>query len=277
MLNPEGKYEWLQNSTTATYDSSGKVSHRIVQSRDVTKQVELEKKLRKLNDDKDQFIRILGHDLRTPFNSLIGFSDILLDNLYDFDLQQIEELVRIINQTSLKTFDLLEQLLLWVRSQTEKIDLNIERFDFLHECTNVVRMVENMAARKGIGIEIIETEKNYLLADLNIFKTVLRNLISNAIKFTNQNGEIIISAEKEEQGVLITVSDNGIGMNKEVLDYLWAAHNDYTSQGTNHEIGTGFGLKLCKGLIEKHGGRIWAESEPCKGSKFFFSLPIAES
>jgi len=273
MLNPEGKYEWLQNNITATYDSSGKPLRRIVQARDITQRVELESELRKLNDDKDQFIRILGHDLRTPFNSLIGFSGMLLENLHEFDLQQIEELVKMINQTSLKTYDLLEQILMWVKSQSGKLELHLEQFDFVQESTNVVRTVENMAVKKGIQIDIIETEKICLLADLNIFKTVLRNLVSNAIKFTNQNGHIIISAEKQEQSILIAVSDDGIGMDENVVAKLWEIHNNYTTTGTNGETGTGFGLKLCKELVEKHGGKIWAESVPGKGSKFLLSIP----
>jgi PAS domain S-box-containing protein len=124
MLNPQGKYEWLQNNTTATYDSSGKVLQRIVQARDITKQVELENELRRLNSDKDQFIRILGHDLRTPFNSLIGFSALLLENIHEYDLQEIKEQVEIINNTSLKTHELLEQILLWVKSQSGRLELN---------------------------------------------------------------------------------------------------------------------------------------------------------
>lgn len=272
MLNPEGNYEWLQNNTTATYDSSGKVLRRIVQARDITKQVELQNKLIKLNDDKDQFIRILGHDLRTPFNSLIGFSSILLEMLYEYDLQQIEEQVKIINQTSLKTYELLEQILLWTKSQSGKLELKIEQFDFQQESTNVVKTIENIAVKKGIQIDIIEPEKICLSADLNIFKTVLRNLVSNAIKFTDQNGHITISAEKQEKSVLVTVSDNGVGMDEKVMAKLWEINNDYSSKGTNGEEGTGFGLKLCKELIEKHGGNIWAESVPNEGSKFTFSL-----
>lgn len=274
MLNPEGKYEWLQNNITATYDSSGKSLRRIVQARDITQRVELENELRKLNADKDQFIRLLGHDLRTPFNSLIGFSGLLLENLYEYDLQGIEEHVKVINQTSLNTYELLEQILFWVKSQSGKLELKIEQFDFRRESTNVVRMIENMAVKKGIRIDVIETEKICLLADLNIFKTVLRNLISNAIKFTNQNGHVIISAEKKEHSLLIAVSDNGIGMDKKVMDKLWEIHNDYTSKGTDGETGTGFGLKICKELVEKQGGKIWAESVPGKGSKFILSLPI---
>jgi len=274
MLNPEGNYEWLQNNTTATYDSSGKVLQRIVQVRDITKQVELENELKKLNADKDQFIRILGHDLRTPFNSLIGFSGLLLESLHEYDLQQIEEQVKIINQTSLKTYELLEQILLWVKSQSGQLELTIEQFDFQQESTSVVQAIENIAVKKGIQIDIIETEKKSLLADLNIFRTVLRNLISNAIKFTSPDGHISISAEKKEQSILIAVSDNGIGMDEKVMDKLWEIKNDYTSKGTNGETGTGFGLKLCKELVERHGGKIWAESVPGKGSKFIFSLPV---
>lgn len=132
-------------------------------------------------------------------------------------MKQIEEQVRIINQTSLSTFELLEQILLWVKSQSGKLELDIVQLDFRQESTHVIRTVENLAVKKGIKIDIVETEKICLSADLNIFKTVLRNLVSNAIKFTNQNGHIVISAEKQDQTVLITVSDNGIGMDEKVL------------------------------------------------------------
>jgi signal transduction histidine kinase len=131
-----------------------------------------------------------------------------------------------------------------------------------------------MATKKDIQIDITEADKISFLADLNIFKTVLRNLISNAIKFTNRNGHIAISAEKQEQGLLVTVSDNGIGMDNNVMAKILEIKNNYTTTGTNSEPGTGFGLKLCKELIEKHGGKIWAESAPGKGSKFMFSLPV---
>ena len=273
MLNPEGKYEWLQNNTTATYDSSGKVLHRIVQARDITRLIEQENELRKLNADKDQFIRILGHDLRTPFNSLIGFSGLLLDNLHKYNLDQIEEQVKIINQTSLSTYELLEQILLWVKSQSGRLQLNIESFDFREESNEVVEIVEKLAVKKGIKIEITDTEEIRLQADLNIYKTVLRNLISNAIKFTNQNGRILISAEKQEKDTWISVSDNGIGMDEKVMVKLWEINNNHTSLGTNGEEGTGFGLKLCKELIEKQQGKIWVESVPGKGSRFTISLP----
>jgi len=154
------------------------------------------------------------------------------------------------------------------------LKIKIEPFDFKQESANVVRTIENMAVKKGIQIDIVESGKICLFADLNIFKTVLRNLISNAIKFTNPNGHIIISAEKQEQSVLIAVSDNGVGMDEIVMAKLWEIDNDYTSKGTNGETGTGFGLKLCKELIEKHGGKICAESVPGKGSKFLIRLPI---
>jgi len=164
---------------------------------------------------------------------------------------------------------------IWVKSQSGKLELNIEQFDFHESSTSVVRTVENIAVKKGIKIDIVQEEKINMLADLNIFKTVLRNLITNAIKFTNPNGQIRIRAEKQDQNVLIAVTDNGIGMDEKVLAKLWEINTNYTTIGTTGEEGTGFGLKLCRELIERHGGTIRAESVPCKGSTFTLSLPVS--
>jgi PAS domain S-box-containing protein len=271
MLNPEGKYEWIQNNTSATYDSNGNVLRRIVQARNITKQVELENELRKQNEDKDQFIRILGHDLRNPFNALIGFSNLLLENLHNYDIKMVEDLVRIINQTSINTYEMLDQIMLWIKSQSGKQELKIVPFNLQQEIIKVVRSVENVAVKKDIKIEITGSDSIFLSVDINIFKTVLRNLISNAIKFTDLNGRIIVSTEKKEQQVLIAVADNGIGMEDDVKAKIWDIN--YTSSGTKGEQGAGFGLNLCKKLIERHNGQIWVESTPGKGSKFIVSLP----
>lgn len=271
MLNPEGKYEWIQNNTSATYDSNGNVLRRIVQARNITKQVELENELRKQNEDKDQFIRILGHDLRNPFNALIGFSNLLLENLHNYDIKMVEDLVRIINQTSINTYEMLDQIMLWIKSQSGKLELEIVPFNLQQEIIKVVRSVENVAVKKDIKIEITGSDSIFLSADINIFKTVLRNLISNAIKFTDLNDRIIVSTEKKDQQVLIAVADNGIGMEDDVKAKIWDIN--YTSSGTKGEQGAGFGLNLCKKLIERHNGQIWVESTPGKGSKFIVSLP----
>jgi len=241
------------------------------------KELQLEiqnQELAKLNNDKDRFIRILAHDLKNPFNSLLGFSELLLKNLRKYDIEKIESQIKIIHKTTHQTYELLEQILLWAKSQSGKLTLELQKIDFANEINEIINTLKNQANEKSIRLNSIETEKINFNADVNMFKTVMRNLISNAIKFTNQNGQINIYAEKNHTNTIITVSDNGIGIDKNVLPKLWEFSDNYSTEGTNKEKGTGFGLTLCKELIEKHGGTIWVESEVGKGSDFKFTLPL---
>ncbi|MBN2890360.1 MAG: PAS domain-containing protein, partial [Bacteroidales bacterium] len=234
-----------------------------------------ELELLKLNTDKDRFIKILAHDLKNPFNSLLGFSDLLLKNLHKYDnIHKIEKQVKAINTVTHQTYQLLEQILLWAKSQSGKLILDIQKFDYLKTTNELIQTIENQANEKNIKINCFETEKTIVSADLNMYKTVMRNLILNAIKFTHKNGQINIYAEKNHENTIITVSDNGIGINENAIPKLWEFSNNYSTEGTNNEKGTGFGLTLCKELIEKHGGQIWVESEIGKGSDFKFTLPL---
>jgi len=235
---------------------------------------ESELKLKKLNTDKDKFLQILSHDLKNPFNSLLGFSNLLIKNLHKYDIQKIENQLKIIHKTTHQTYELLDQILLWAKSQSGKLNIEFQKFDFIEIANEIINMIENQATEKNIKIKAFETEKVILTADLNMFKTVIRNLISNAIKFTHQNGQINIYTEKNHNHAIITVSDNGIGIDKNTIPKLWEINANYTTAGTNNEKGTGFGLILCKELIEKHGGKIWVESEVGKGSDFKFTLPL---
>lgn len=230
--------------------------------------------LKKHNADKDRFISVLAHDLKSPFSALLGFSDLLLENLHKYDMQKIEFQIKAINQTVHNTYDLLEQILLWAKTQSGKLTLKMQKFNFAEITNEIINIFENQANEKQIKITCFETEKTILNADLNMYKTILRNLISNAIKFTNQNGQINIYAEKKHINTIITVSDNGIGIDKSVIPKLWKLTEHYSTTGTNNEKGTGFGLIISKELIEKQGGQIWVESEVRKGSNFKFTLPL---
>jgi len=275
ILCKNGQYKWiLDRGKIMQRDDNGKPIRMIGTHSDLTERVLMEKKLIELNSDKDRFIQILSHDLRSPFNSLLGFSDLLLKNLHKYDMQKIENQIRIIHQTIHQTYDLLEQILLWAKSQSGKLTLELQKLEFLKEITEIIKTLENQANEKYIKLNYFETEKIILTADLNMFKTVMRNLISNAIKFTHKNGQINISAERNHNHAIITVSDNGIGIDKNVIPKLWEFGDNYSTEGTNNEKGTGFGLTLCKELIEKHGEQIWVESEVGKGSDFKFTLPL---
>ena len=217
---------------------------------------------------------ILGHDLRSPFNGLLGLSDLLTDNIQDFDIEQIKKMAGLINTTAHSTYHLLEDILLWARTQQGKIPFKPQTLKFRDICMNILEVLNPTANEKKITINYTATDQLTVFADADMIKTVLRNLISNAIKFTNIGGTINISAEQTPSTTTISVSDNGVGMSPDNIAKLFDIVQVQTTIGTADEKGTGLGLLLCKEFVEKHGGRIWVESEVGIGSNFKFTSPI---
>jgi signal transduction histidine kinase len=236
---------------------------------------ESETKLHQLNLDKDRFISILSHDLRNPFNNLLGLSELLKENIHQYDISESENIVNLINETSQNAYNLLEDILTWARTQQGKIPFNPQILDFKDICLDILKTLNQNANAKNITIDYSVQDGINIFADIDMLKTVLRNLVSNAIKFTNNGGAIKIIAEKNIGNVTISVSDNGIGITPDNLTKLFDISQVLTTKGTAEETGTGLGLLLCKGFVEKHGGKIWAESEVGKGSDFKFTLPIS--
>lgn len=229
-----------------------------------------------LNADKNRFIQILGHDLKSPFTTLLGFSDLLLENLHAYDIDRIENMIKIINDTTHQTFTLLEDLLLWSKAHANRISFEPVNIEFRTICQQVVESLMGNAKAKQIRLTIQENDVSTVYADEQMLKTILRNLISNAIKFTHRNGEIHIRADKDHSFTIITVTDNGVGIAHDQIDKIWDITQNYTTEGTANEKGSGLGLLLCKEFVEKHGGWIWVDSEPGKGSSFRFALPLQE-
>lgn len=229
--------------------------------------------LLKANQDKDKFLKILAHDLRNPMFAISGFSDLLIKNFRKYDEHTIEKQLGIINTTTKKTYDLLEELLLWTRSQSGKIPFEPRIVQLKKVCDDVLSLLIESAATKQIEIVSEVDAAMQLHADVDMLRTILRNLISNAIKFTHENGQIILRAELTDSAAIITVSDNGTGMSQDVVSKLWQVDDLFTTSSTKGEKGTGLGLILCKEFVEKHNGRIWVESEVGKGSDFKFAMP----
>lgn len=233
----------------------------------------LEASLIKLNADKDRFITILTHDLRSPFNSILGFLDLLTENIREYDIDEIEKVIGIINNSAHNTFRLLEDLLLWVRAISVKIPYEPQKLNFEAICNEVIENLKLTANAKNITINHFSASKINVFADKNMLNTILRNLISNSIKFTNKNGRIDIYAKQNQLNITITVSDNGVGIKPDTLNKLFDISEKVTTSGTADEAGTGLGLLLCKEFVEKHGGKIWVTSEIGKGSSFQFTFP----
>jgi PAS domain S-box-containing protein len=241
---------------------------------DITERKKTENSLKELIATKDKLFSIIAHDLRSPFNSIIGFSELLIENSNDILLEDSEEYIKIINSAAKNTLILLDNLLNWAKSQTGQLSYKPEKIIFSEVVEEIIALSKTIAKSKNIALEYSCKDNLEIFVDVNMLNTVLRNLISNAIKFTNVGGHIKISAELKQNQVEITISDNGIGINKEKLTKLFSIASNTTTLGTADENGSGLGLVLCKEFIQKNNGDIWVESEENKGSNFIFTLPI---
>jgi len=235
-----------------------------------------EEKLQELNARKDRFFSILAHDLKNPFTALIGYSEMLLKDYDEFSEEEKKEFIGVIFKTSKNVFELLENLLDWSRMQTGKLEMSPQKIDFHTIAHDVYNLAFGNASKKEINLDFSVPENTFVFVDENAVSTVLRNLVTNAIKFTSKDGKISVKSEEEENYFKITVEDTGIGISEDVIEKLFRIDNVHTTPGTANEKGTGLGLILCKELIEKSGGTIWVESEKGKGSKFIFTLAKAE-
>ena len=238
--------------------------------------IELSSKNKQLDElilTKDKFISILAHDLRNPFNIILGTTEVLSQNIDYFSKEKIATYCLSLHKTAQNTHNLFEELLEWALIQQNKVSYNPEKIVINPFITEVVNSAKTYSEPKNIKISAeIETVET-IIADAKMLKTILRNLLINAIKFTQKGKEIKIFVDENHEGIVISVQDNGIGMNKETIDSLFKVDKTKSRVGTNGEKGTGFGLILCKEFIEKHNGKIWVKSEIDKGSQFYFLLP----
>ncbi|MCX6278155.1 MAG: ATP-binding protein [Bacteroidetes bacterium] len=233
----------------------------------------LNAELKALNETKDKFFSIIAHDLRNPFNSIIGLTDIVLGNLLGSGQEKTRKTVSDIREASRHAFDLLQNLLIWARSQTGNLEFQPALFDLMERIEDNIELVRGQATRKNILL-ISEVENPVpVYGDSQMINTIMRNLLTNAIKFTPKEGRVSVTVEQHEGFIVISVCDNGIGVTPEIREKIFRLESKYTHKGTDMERGTGLGLILCKEFAEKHGGTILVESEPGKGSCFMVRLP----
>jgi signal transduction histidine kinase len=235
--------------------------------------IQSNKVLEKLNADKSIFLSILAHDIKSPLTSILGLSDLLAKDTHKYDNETIETFAKNIFDAASSTNNLLDDLLLWATSQYGKLSFKPQKIEFNTICAQTIKHLKSQAEKKEIDITIATPESIILWADENMLKTIFRNLVSNAIKFSNKGGKVRISAEKNPSDTQITVSDNGIGIEDDEQAKLFEISQSISNIGTMGEKGTGLGLKLCKELIEKHKGKVWVESKVGIGSNFKFTLP----
>ena len=230
--------------------------------------------IEELNASKDKFFSIIAHDLKNPFQTIIGFSEMQKEEIKSGDKGAIEEYAGLINSSAIQTYRLLENLLEWANSQRGKIPFNPVPINLIETLNEEFSALNEIAKVKNIELKSSLPSDLKIKADKDMIKTILRNLITNAIKFTHKNGLVEVRARIEDGNMEISVSDSGIGMTDETMTKLFRIDANLTTRGTENEKGTGLGLFLCKEFVEKHGGKIWVESESGKGSTFKFFIPL---
>ncbi|HSQ45848.1 MAG TPA: tetratricopeptide repeat-containing sensor histidine kinase [Lutibacter sp.] len=231
-------------------------------------------KLKQLNSTKDKFFSIIAHDLKNPFNSIAGFTDLMIENNEIYDQVKRLKFLKIIKGSTAKVSSLLDNLLIWASSQSGNLKFNPKNINLAQQVAGVISFLEIQAINKDISISNKVDKNIHLNADENMLDTILRNLVSNAIKFTQPKGEIQIYSSLKNDFVEVTVMDNGIGMTEDEIAVIFNISEISSTLGTSNEQGSGLGLILCKDFVENHGGKIWVESEVNEGSEFKFTLPI---
>jgi PAS domain S-box-containing protein len=230
--------------------------------------------LKELNATKDKFFSIIGHDLMDPFNALMGFSELLEESLRNDQREESIEYADIIRNSAQNLYNLLQNLLIWSRTQSKNIQHRPMPADLGQLVADTLVVLVPRAKNKNISIEADLPDNIRVVADYNMISTVIRNLVMNAIKFTNSGGKIRLTGKLENDRLHITVSDTGTGIDKENMHRLFSLDKSFRTRGTGNETGTGLGLIICKEFVHLHKGEIWAESEPGKGSDFHFTIPL---
>jgi len=283
-------------STTPVYDKDGEMIGSVHIARDITNRKEAEEKLQvynreleELNADKDKFFSVIAHDLKSPFQGLLGFTDLLLDDFEVLEQDEIKQYLLNIRNAAHNTYDLLENLLEWSRMQSGRIQFQKVGFNFSHKITDVLEILNTNASRKGITLVNRIQEGIEVEGDENMLKSVVQNLVSNAIKFSHPRSQVVLTSEiipgqshqkdsdtnEENQYVTIHVRDFGVGISPEALKQIFSLTSHHTTMGTANEPGTGLGLVICKEMIELHGGELSVKSTPGDGSVFSFTLPLS--
>lgn len=237
---------------------------------------ESKKNLQEINATKDKFFSLISHDLRNPFASIISFSRMMKRDINKFTKKEIKELSLELDKSVSRINDILENLLWWSRLQTGRIIFNPENILLNEVIKEELEELNNIASDKGISITNNIDPDSVVFADNNIATIILRNLISNAIKFSNSGTTIWLKSAIENNFVKISVIDQGVGIKPENLEKLFHIESGFTTYGTNDEKGSGLGLILCKNLTELHGGKIAIQSAPDKGTTVSFTLPLSK-
>lgn len=244
-----------------------------------------EQRLTALNATKDKFFSIIAHDLKNPFNTMMGFSQLLITKVKKYNDEKLDNFAEHIFNAAKHGYNLLQNLLEWSRTQTDRIDWKPQEINILRTVNTCFDLLSTQAAKKNVKLTASIKKEQTVVADPNMLNTIIRNLVSNAIKFSFENSEIKVEAQicekkyhkAKKDFIEISVHDSGVGISENSIKKLFRIDGDLKTKGTNNETGTGLGLVLCKEFVEKHGGKIRVESQLGMGSIFFFTLPVGDA
>jgi PAS domain S-box-containing protein len=275
-------YQWMLIKGTPRLSDEGIFTGFIGSCVNINEQIKNEEKIKKINaeltesnETKDKFFSIIAHDLRGPLSGLTQILEILVTDYDDMEEAEKIEIVTEAAKASNSTYALIENLLEWSRIQAGRLPYEPTLINLFTMISIIETLYNQNIKNKGITLKVAADPETSVFADKEMTETVLRNLISNAIKFTPQNGSILVNSESDQKFSTITVQDTGVGMEQETIDKLFRIDVSHTALGTANEPGTGLGLILCKELVEKQGGKIWVESKIDEGSTFHFTLPVS--
>lgn len=237
------------------------------------RRIKTENELRELNATKDKFFSIMAHDLKSPLSIFALATDTLAKENRNLDPEDLDEYLHDLNENAQNIYSLLENLLTWSRTQRGKIVYSPDIFDLKYLVDSNIQLYQTSANAKRIALINNVKDEVKVYSDSNLINTVIRNLINNAIKFTNEEGKIQISVESDMKNYTVSIADDGIGMSELAVDNLFRIDMNITTLGTKNEKGTGLGLIVCKEFIKIIGGDIWAKSELGVGTTFYFTIP----
>jgi PAS domain S-box-containing protein len=282
----DGSWKWFYDRGKITRrDEEGKPVYMAGIVFDITPKKTIEEKLtsivqelKKENQTKNKFISVLAHDLRNPIGMLTTVTEMVRENIEQDQMEDLKFNLELIQNISTNTYELLDTLIQWAMAQEQAIDLKKETHNFGKLVHKVIAQQEKIAARKGIRIQFEGPEELEITTDGVMLSTVLRNLLSNALKFSHSDSVVEVVATREKNEINLTVKDNGIGMDEAEIKKLFSEDQFFKSRpGTEGEKGAGIGLNLCKNYTAKLGGKIWGDSTPGKGTSIHVRLPLKVS
>ena len=281
IIYSDGEPGYIQVVITVERNKNGKIEKIFGINQDITIRKRYEEELQagkealqELNVKKDKFFSIIAHDLRNPISSIIEISNLLVEKTKDKAPEDVYTIAEMLHQSSTRVMDLLSNLLEWSMNELENTAIEPEEFDICGTISETIKLLKLQTVKKDISIQFDHSNPIILNTDLSMVKTILRNLISNAVKFSYPSSEIQISAEERDDNAFIVVKDHGVGMDAATVENLFRIDISQSTPGTASERGTGLGLVLCKEFTDKLGGKIYAESKVNNGSTFYITLPL---